>query len=199
MYTRAELKSAPELKRVVLAAFPSYRKLRCTFSAFQGEENINSYWDGGTKDEFAIVELSTMQRRALPSKTHPFYEVARYGMANKENEVIRTDHVGNIYLKLLPAGFALVKAGTFCGKPATAHIFFNPDNLAKYLAAPSEPKESIDDARERAEFQKKVNPRGNCGECLMAHVDVVPLNVDGTCSCCATEHKLANATNKSNA
>ena len=31
--------------------------------------------------------------------------------------------------------------------------------------------------------------RGNCGECLMAHVEVVPLNADGTCSCCATDHK----------
>ena len=31
----------------------------------------------------------------------------------------------------------------------------------------------------------------NCGECLMAHVDVVPLNAHGKCSCCATNHELA--------
>ena len=32
-----------------------------------------------------------------------------------------------------------------------------------------------------------------CGECLMAHVDCVPMNLNGTCSCCATGHKLAGA------
>lgn len=30
-----------------------------------------------------------------------------------------------------------------------------------------------------------------CGECLMSHVDCVVLPADGRCSCCATQHKLA--------
>jgi hypothetical protein len=135
MFQAIELKDAPELRQVILAAFPDYRKKKAWFSAFSGDHNINSYWDEGSKAEYAIVELATMQRRPLPTRTHPFYEIARYGMENKETEVLRTDHVGNLYLKVLPVGFALVQAGTSCGKPATAHIFFNPDNLAKYLPA----------------------------------------------------------------
>lgn len=127
-----ELKDAPEVKRVVLAAFPSYRKHRATLSAFNGEVNLNSYWDSGSRAEFAIVELATGQRKPLPTRTHPYFEVARYGISG-ENEVISVDHAGNITLKVLPEGFALVEAGTFCGRPATAHVYVNPANLSKLL------------------------------------------------------------------
>jgi hypothetical protein len=37
----------------------------------------------------------------------------------------------------LPEGFALIEAGTFCGKPATAHIFLNPANITKLLSVGS--------------------------------------------------------------
>jgi len=130
---RIELKSAPEVKRLILAAFPSYKKHNAFLSAFNGGKNINSYWDGGSREEYRIVELSTLQLRPIPTSTHPYFDVARYGLANKENEVISVDHVGNIELKILPEGFALVAAGTFCGKPATAHVYLNPANLAKLL------------------------------------------------------------------
>ena len=135
MFNRIELKDAPELKQVILAAFPSYRKKTCFFSAFNGEQNINSYWDGGSRDEYAVVELASMRRIPMPMASHPYFDVAVHGLASKETEAVRSDHAGNIYLKVLPVGFALVSAGTFCGKPATAHIYFNPDNLAKYLPA----------------------------------------------------------------
>lgn len=29
---------------------------------------------------------------------------------------------------------------------------------------------------------------GNCGECLMEHVEIVPLRADGTCECCENSH-----------
>lgn len=129
--TTVTLKDSPEVKRIVLAAFPNYRKQRAFVSAFDGEININSYWDGGSKDEYALVHLATGQRKTLPTSTHPFFEIANRGMANQETDDVRTDHVGNVYLKRLPAGFALVAAGTFCGKPATAHVYTSSDNLLK--------------------------------------------------------------------
>jgi hypothetical protein len=132
MANRIELKSAPEVKRVVCTAFPSYRKLTAFLSPFH-PMTVNSYWDGGSRDEYAIVELATMQRKSMPTSTHPYFDVARYGMSDKENEVISVDHVGNITLKILPEGFALVAAGTFCGKPMTANVYVNPANLAKLL------------------------------------------------------------------
>jgi hypothetical protein len=129
---RIELKSAPEVKKVILAAFPEYKKHNAFLSAFH-PMNINSYWDGGSKDYYAIVELATMKRKSLPTSTHPYFDVTARGNANKENDIISVDHVGNITLKELPEGFALVQSGVFCGKPATAHVFLNPDNFAKLL------------------------------------------------------------------
>ena len=29
----------------------------------------------------------------------------------------------------------------------------------------------------------------NCGECLMEHVDIVPLRENGTCPCCELAHQ----------
>jgi len=31
--------------------------------------------------------------------------------------------------------------------------------------------------------------RHNCGECLMEHVDIVPLRENGTCPCCEVAHQ----------
>jgi hypothetical protein len=133
---RVELKNAPEIKRVILAAFPNYRKKTASFSAFsESGQNINSYWDGGSRDYYAVVELATMKRGTMPSSSHPYFDVARYGMANKEDGVVKVDHVGNVTLKVLPEGFALVQTGVFCGKEASAHVYFNPANLAKLLPA----------------------------------------------------------------
>ena len=57
------------------------------------------------------------------------------GLASTENADVEVDHVGNVTLKRLPEGFALVAAGTFCGKAATAHVYLNPANMARLLAA----------------------------------------------------------------
>jgi hypothetical protein len=56
-------------------------------------------------------------------------------LASTENADVEVDHVGNVTLKRLPEGFALVAAGTFCGKAATAHVYLNPANMARLLAA----------------------------------------------------------------
>lgn len=132
------LRQYPEVKRVVTVAFPSYRKLHAYVSTFpEHGMNINSYWDGGSKREYALVELATMQRKVLPTSTHPFFEIAERGLANQHTTVVETDHVGNITLKMIPEGYALVESGTFCGKPATAHIYINAANFAKALGVPN--------------------------------------------------------------
>lgn len=130
---KVELKNVPELKRLLAVAFPGYRKHNVYISAFR-EMNINSYWDGGSKDEYAVVELTTMSKRALPSSSHPFFDIARQGIQG-ENSMVAVSERGNITLKQLPENFALVAAGTFCGKAATAHIYFNEANMPKLLEA----------------------------------------------------------------
>ena len=124
MIEAIELKTNPEIKRIVTAAFPGYKKQKAYMSEFL-EMNINSYWDGGSRDEYAIVELATMRRAAMPTSTHPYFDVARYGIKG-ENNVLPVDARGNITLKRLPQGFVLVQAGTFCGKQAAAHVYTAP-------------------------------------------------------------------------
>ena len=132
-YMSIVLKQNPSIKAVVLAAFPSYRKLKVTFSVFNGGIHINSYWDGGSKDEYRIVELATIRSHGSPSSSHPYFDVARHGLAYAEDESISVDRVGNVTLKRLPSGFCIVSAGTFCGKPATAHLYVHPDNMPRLL------------------------------------------------------------------
>ena len=136
MLSTVSLKSTPDIKRCITAAFPSYRKHNAFVSAF-GEHgvSINSYWDGGSRDYFAIVDLATMTTRPMPTHTHPYFEVAARGLANQDNGVVSVDRVGNITLKILPEGFALVQTGIFCGKPGTAHVYLNPANMPKFLEA----------------------------------------------------------------
>jgi hypothetical protein len=130
-----ELKSAKDLKAVIEAAFPSYRKRRAFVSVFNGGARINSYWDGGSRSEFALVELASLRRASLPTATHPYFDVQARGMANASDNMVEVDHVGNITLKTLPEGFVLVEAGTFCGKAATAHVFVPAANMPKFLNA----------------------------------------------------------------
>lgn len=129
-----ELKEDRTLKSIIVAAFPNYKKRSAFVSEFHPGVSINSYWDGGSKDEYAIVHLASLRRKSLPTSTHPYFDVARHGVCETGNADVEVDHVGNIKLKRLPEGFALVRAGTFCGKPATAHVYF-----------PAQPKLEIED------------------------------------------------------
>jgi hypothetical protein len=131
-----EIKNYPEIKAAILAAFPGYRKQKVFVSEFGSHgKTINSYWDGGSRSEFGIVHLETRQRKNLPTGTHPYFDVAAKGLTNSENDAVSVDSRGNVTLKILPDGYALIEAGTFCGKPATAHLYLNAANMAKLLPA----------------------------------------------------------------
>lgn len=122
-----------EVRDVVRAAFPSYRKLRVYVSVWPGSTYINSYWSGGSRDEYAIVELNTLRRHAVGAG-HPYFDTAARGLASRADEHISVDHVGNVTLHVLPEGFVLVRAGVFCGKPATAHIYVPAANMPRLLS-----------------------------------------------------------------
>jgi hypothetical protein len=133
MLQTIDLKAYPAIKRIILAAFPGYKKHRAFISDFgPSGKNINSFWDGGSRAEYAIVHLPTTTRKALPTSTHPYFDVASRGIAGESADVEVSDR-GLITLKHLPPGFALVEAGTSCGKAATAHVFFCAEDLPKQL------------------------------------------------------------------
>ena len=129
------LKLAPEIKALLAAVLPSYRKHNAFLSEFHSGVNINSYWDGGSRSTFVIVELATMRTRELPTASHPYFDLNGVSGQNEDVTVVK----GNVHLNRLPEGFALIEAGTFCGKPATAHVYLNAANLTKMLPAIQQP------------------------------------------------------------
>ena len=126
-----QVKSAPEIKQLLASVMPSYKKHNVFLSEFH-PISINSYWDGGSRNTYILVNLADRKTQLLPTSTHPYLDVASKGMQG-EDEFVSVDNRGNITLKQLPEGFALIEAGTFCGKPATAHIFLNSANMTKML------------------------------------------------------------------
>jgi hypothetical protein len=127
---RITLKNAPEVKRVILAAFPTYKKHDCFITPFyESGVRVNSFWDGGSKSYFVLVHLTTLEHKALPSQSHPYFDL--HNTTGETPDILFEN--GCATLKRLPAGIALVEGGIFCGKTATAHIYLNPDNFAKLL------------------------------------------------------------------
>lgn len=114
----------PGIGPVAQAAFPSNRK-PIVVCEFAGPVNVNSYWDGGSKDEYRLVNLETRQVWAVPT-SHPFFDRTESG-----------ERCGNLKLRELPPNTALVTGGTFCGKPATVRVMLRPENLVKMLPAPN--------------------------------------------------------------
>jgi len=107
--------NAEEVKRVVKAAFPSYNGRKISIST-NIPSRLDSYWDGGSRDYYAFVQLSTLKAVELPTN-HPFFE------KDKPRD-----------LSALPLGMAIVRHSIFCGKDVGCAVFVNPQDLnPKYL------------------------------------------------------------------
>lgn len=68
-----------------------------------------AYWDGGSRSDYFLVNMKTMECVALPHTNPP-----QFG-GPKEDPV---QHI-------LPHQ-AVIEAGTFCGKPATPTVYLHP-------------------------------------------------------------------------
>lgn len=54
------------LKQIVRIAFPGYRGRKIKANLCRtGKKSTLSYWDGGSRDEFVIVNLKTMTAQAI--------------------------------------------------------------------------------------------------------------------------------------
>lgn len=67
--------------------------------------SFGSWWDGGSKSDFYQLCLTTGRRLPLSYSSNP----PEFG--------------GKIVDFPLQKGYAIVQAGTFCGKPATPHLY----------------------------------------------------------------------------
>ena len=104
------------LKRICSVAFPEWRGKKIKLDT-DIPSQLNSYWDGGSKDTYVFVELATMKTAHL-SSNHPFFE------KDKPRD-----------LNMLPIGMILVKHSIFCGKDAGITIYANAGDLVPLLPA----------------------------------------------------------------
>lgn len=68
-----------------------------------------TYWDGGSRSDYFLVDLRTMQARPLQHVSP-----VQFGGPRQDPVVNLEPH------------HAVVEAGTFCGKPATPTVYFHP-------------------------------------------------------------------------
>ena len=109
------------VNRIVLATFPDNHK-PVSVTEFHGPKNVNSYWDGGSRNEYALYELHTEKVYRVPT-SHPFFDRKSNGLP-----------CGNLEMRELPPNTVLVQGGVFCGKPSTIVLYFHPDNLNKLIS-----------------------------------------------------------------
>jgi len=110
--------SAKEVRGVLNATFPGYRKKNVFVSATTKVTIGGLNWDGGSRSEFAGCTVAGESTGNLSrySRFAPWDRRQLHGV-----EV------------LLESGLIIVEAGYFCGKPATAHLYVHPDDMPKLL------------------------------------------------------------------
>ena len=119
MFQTIELKQHPEIRAVVQAAFPTYKKHKAYLSVTTEVRLSGTYWDGGTRHTYVAVNLATKRSQGAPQ-----YNPPQFGGPQTTPVVT------------LPEGVVIVEGGIFCGKPATAHLHVHPNNMAKLLPKP---------------------------------------------------------------
>lgn len=90
----------PQIKKLVNAAFPSYRRKKVVVIPATSVTLQQLAWDGGTRNEYRMTNLE--------GKIMPFHQIE--GQQEPLFEGV------NI----------IVQSGTFMGKPALCHIYVNP-------------------------------------------------------------------------
>lgn len=107
-------KDVPELAVFVKAV--GSRKQSLTFTVCEKVNLFGRYWNGGSRSEYVAVDIATMKMSQAEHAYNP--------LVDSESVTIP-----------LPEGIVIIRIGTFCGKPATPHIFINPANAAKLIKA----------------------------------------------------------------
>ena len=102
-YMRPVKTNDPRIRSICLAAFPAYRGRKFSVST-NIPDQLRSYWDGGSRDYYAFVNLVTRRVEPLPSH-HP----------------------------LLPPGIAIVCHSIVAGKDMGCEVMVNPCDLAPLL------------------------------------------------------------------
>ena len=116
MITTIELKNHPEIKRVVLAALPNYKKHKAFVHVAETVSLSGTYWDSGSRSTYTAVRLADGYSLGAPQYAPPQFGGPR------ETPVVE-----------IPSGVVIVETGIFCGKPATASVTISPVDATKFI------------------------------------------------------------------
>ena len=112
------LSDFPEISRLIKHTCniqsTTYKKRKAFVQSRTKVELSNTYWDGGSRSTYAIVNLTTGQVSPCAQYAPP-----QFG--------------GNAPTIELDNDTAVIETGIFCGKPATASVFVSPENYNKLL------------------------------------------------------------------
>jgi hypothetical protein len=105
-------------KRLAKAAYPSYRGRKIKVQPISPEHTIDvrSYWDGGSRDYFAFVNLATGEVSSQVPAQSAY-----------DRQIGGADRVS------LPRGIACVQHTIFCGKDLGLRLIVRADDLAPSL------------------------------------------------------------------
>ena len=105
-------KPSPLLQQICQAAFPGYRGRKWSLES-RTEKSCLSYWDGGSKDSFCYVNISTMFGTPLPD-INPFQP-----MPPKAR---------------IDPGFCIVESSVFMSKQSGLTVHCHPEDLERLKA-----------------------------------------------------------------
>lgn len=117
MNESAYYSNAPEIRDIALKAFPDYNGRSFKVETFGGPMRLDSYWEGGSRDYYAIVNMNTGKVKQVPENGTPW--------SGKPWRISK-----------LPPNFAVVRSHR--GRFQEITIYVNPENISKMLPAPEE-------------------------------------------------------------
>jgi hypothetical protein len=107
------------VKDIAKTAYPSYNGKKFSVSVFpEGGMEINSYWGGGSRDYYCLVNLSTRPYRTMPLPSNSAFERGK----NTVNEITS-----------LPDYVVLVRHCIFQGKDLGIRIFCSQLHFSQFL------------------------------------------------------------------
>ena len=112
-----------DLRNIATACFPEYRGRKFKV-AFRKPTSLDSYWDGGSRDYYALWNLDNGKQFAIPSN-HPAFERGRAAATVKANATIHD----------LP-NIIVVERSYFCGKDSGITFYADPARISGMLPAP---------------------------------------------------------------
>ena len=115
------LEPTQDIKALSRKAFPGYTGRTYKLDNSGRPVNVTSYWDGGSRDYYTAINLSTGETLPVPQNGTPF-----------DGGPIAPDGV------IVPAGFVIAEHSIFCGKDLGITFHVDPNTATAFLPDPIE-------------------------------------------------------------